>query len=534
MAYRFLREDISVAGGDLGYIAASKAILDALTNGRVTGITIVAGGTGYAVNDVVTLNAASAVAIFDCRAIVTAVSSGVVTGLQLISSGAFSTLPDTTNASEPTTGGTGSGLTVSVTVEANYSAAPNAAGSGYSVGDVVTLSGGSLHSGSSASQFVVTSVSSGAVVAMDPLRVGRYDTLPTNPVSTTGGGTGLTVDLTQTSWIHADAASEDYTDDQTEFSWWVIGVNSAGSNPVCGCKTISTGAFRFLGLKCATAFDSGLTFENQANASPGDYTSPASDTGCRLPSVDGNLSIRLSMQPRSMNIVLRTPPGNEHGYMGLFTPFIDSPATKYPFPMVCAGTTRSNDVGTTDAFNGRNNNDENSLHASIMHLGESGVDGPYLIRDLAGNWRNFEPSNADDAFRLWPASSDVSVPADVDAPNIETGSGTVPPASLGDNRLGDGSSGADVTGPFNDNTALNPSPFGDGGNDLYFLAPAIVYEEFGSTHQTYGELEGVFAINGRGLSSEDQINDAAGNVFHVFTDCNSSEERNYIAIREGD
>ena len=76
-------------------------------------------------------------------------------------------------------------------------AAVNAGGSGYSVDDILTASGGTF---THAATFRVLTVSSGAVTAVRIETGGAYTSAPSNPVSTTtsGGGTGCTLDLTFT------------------------------------------------------------------------------------------------------------------------------------------------------------------------------------------------------------------------------------------------------------------------------------------------------------------------------------------------
>ena len=88
-------------------------------------------------------------------------------------------------ASPPTTiTSKGSGLTAAPTVSAG--------GSGYVVGDVITLAGGTSVV---TAQVKVSAVSGGAVTAVTYYRGGIYTTTPSNPVaqgSTTGSGTGAT------------------------------------------------------------------------------------------------------------------------------------------------------------------------------------------------------------------------------------------------------------------------------------------------------------------------------------------------------
>lgn len=79
-----------------------------------------------------------------------------------------------------------------------------AGGSGYAVGDYITLAGGTSNP---AILLCVTAVSSGAVSTVAIINYGNYSgTVPTNPVaqgSTTGGGTGATANVT---WSSATAS----------------------------------------------------------------------------------------------------------------------------------------------------------------------------------------------------------------------------------------------------------------------------------------------------------------------------------------
>jgi hypothetical protein len=71
-------------------------------------------------------------------------------------------------------------------------------GTGYTLNDVVTISGGTPVT--VAATFTVTGVTGGVVTAVTALNFAPYTVLPTAPVSTTGGtGTGLT--LTNLTWV---------------------------------------------------------------------------------------------------------------------------------------------------------------------------------------------------------------------------------------------------------------------------------------------------------------------------------------------
>ena len=69
--------------------------------------------------------------------------------------------------------------------------APNAGGSGYAVGDVLSVSGGTF---TTAATLQVTAVSAGAVTAVAVKSPGAYSVIPTGTLATTGGtGSGCTV-----------------------------------------------------------------------------------------------------------------------------------------------------------------------------------------------------------------------------------------------------------------------------------------------------------------------------------------------------
>lgn len=74
------------------------------------------------------------------------------------------------------------------------SSAIDAAGTGYQVGDTLTISGGTE---TTAAQIGVTAVSGGEVTAYKVLIPGVYSVVPSNPVSVTGGhGTGFELTAT--------------------------------------------------------------------------------------------------------------------------------------------------------------------------------------------------------------------------------------------------------------------------------------------------------------------------------------------------
>lgn len=526
------------------WLMVAKALMDAAVLGRVIGVAVVAGGTGYVVDDEITLSTGTS--LFAARFRVSSVAAGVVDGIDPVSCGAYSTLPDVTSASHATTGGTGTGLTVDVATEAPHSAVFAAAGTGYVVGDIVTLSGGSLHAGESASQFIVTGETAGVVDTVEPYRIGRYDTLPTNPVTTTGGtGSSLTLTLTQESFIHSGENSENYFDGITPFELWLEGVNLAGTNPQCGVKAHLNGNSspidEVLGLRVATAFSDAVTFDNQVGGSPTQFaTLTTVGIGACIPmTASGSATLFASYQPRRVAFVVSMSPSYETGHLGCFVPFIDSPSTFYPAPFMVSGTISVASIEHNQPFIGQGTNQESSQHASFLHGGENSPTFPITaIREQTGTWRQFEPEASNDlpAIRFWPYES-LLENADT-APNIDLGVGNVLQINTNVTQqnaiLQEIGNSTGLTNVFTRNGNIFPSPFGPGGDDLYYLAPIIVWREDNAGAQDiYGEIEGFYAIQAIDLNAEDRIKDGAGQQFFVYPDTTSSADRRFIALLEG-
>jgi hypothetical protein len=72
-----------------------------------------------------------------------------------------------------------------------------AGGTGYTVGDVLSVSGGTLEGGGTRTTATVATVSAGVVTGVTLTNPGEWATVPSNAVATTGGtGSGCTLNLT--------------------------------------------------------------------------------------------------------------------------------------------------------------------------------------------------------------------------------------------------------------------------------------------------------------------------------------------------
>jgi hypothetical protein len=128
-------------------------------------------------------------------------NGGTVTAITRTSTGTGYTSVPSLAISAPTTAG-GVQATASPYM-AGQTVAVSAGGTGYTVGDTLTVTGGAFIT---AAQLRVDAVSAGVVTATSFVNTaGVYSALPTNPVSVTGGtGTGATFNIT--AWFVASTA----------------------------------------------------------------------------------------------------------------------------------------------------------------------------------------------------------------------------------------------------------------------------------------------------------------------------------------
>jgi hypothetical protein len=118
-------------------------------------------------------------------------NGGTVTAITRTSNGSGYTSVPSVAITAPTTAG-GVQATATCTVGTNAFAV-SAGGTGYTVGDTLTVVGGT----GTAATFTVATLSGSAVATVTAANAGSYSVVPTNPVSTTGGtGSGCTINIT--------------------------------------------------------------------------------------------------------------------------------------------------------------------------------------------------------------------------------------------------------------------------------------------------------------------------------------------------
>ncbi len=170
-------------------------------------------GTGYAVNDVLTVNLPSGTSGFgtvttDPTVKVLTVSGGGVASFSVVNPGAFSQLPTSTLivATTDQTTASANGCLLSIAPANCAGTGPYALAAPYKLYDTLQVVGGTVASGGSPTTLLVTKINAnGTVAAVAVMNPGNYSVLPSGTVATTpwtaGGaqgtnGTGCTVTVT--------------------------------------------------------------------------------------------------------------------------------------------------------------------------------------------------------------------------------------------------------------------------------------------------------------------------------------------------
>lgn len=267
---------LTVVGPGGGYLQAPSGTLTTTAlSGSGSGCTVtmavsnrtVAGaadGSGYTVGDTLSVAGNGTPATLTVTSVY---GSGSVGGLVVATPGAYVEPPgwDTTYANtdfhlfRAPTGGTGSGCQVYTTTTAMDAGIANA-GTGYSVGDTLTVAGGT----GTAATFRVDAVSStGAILTLHATNRGAYTALPSSPATVTGGaGTGASLHLLWRVKSVAVATAGAYTTTPTitvsggGTPRWPARFTPVGRKPTLSCTIQAASREIFSGYR---RFDGGLS-----------------------------------------------------------------------------------------------------------------------------------------------------------------------------------------------------------------------------------------------------------------------------------
>jgi hypothetical protein len=210
-------------------------------------------------------------------------NGGTVTAITTTASGASYTSAPSVTISAPTTAG-GVQATAQVYVQATGTYTVANGGSGYTVGDTLTFSGGT---GSINATATVSTVSAGVITAISFTSGGAYTVVPTNPVSVTGGtGSGATFNLTAyqarigaPTWSITNAGSGYVEQPTVSFS------GGGGGSGAAAYATVGSGAVvRSLGTSLSFYTPSGnaLTVSDNGNTTINYLQVTGGQTGSRV------------------------------------------------------------------------------------------------------------------------------------------------------------------------------------------------------------------------------------------------------------
>lgn len=528
-----------VKGTATDYKDFLNQIRQVATSSGCTVVAINGGGTGYTVGDILTVTGGTKT--HTARVRVTSVSSGVINGIVVDEGGAY-----TANPSNPVsvTGGTGSGATFNLTFASNgwtqlvynqqaSSAAVVAGGTGWTTGNVATVSGGTR---TTAATFTVTA-SAGAITSLALLVAGDYDTVPANAVSLTGAGSGATANIT---WIDAVG----------ERTLILNGAGSGADNIVAGFRTYQTPAtgpnpsevrqelcYNWGVFSCPT-FSSASLWYAQTNITPGFNTSTgalgtAGGHYIPLKTNDGvPITFYLSVTPSRIYFGARLSNGGEivhyaSMYLGFHNRY--GSAGDQPYPIHVASTTalaashwRDKEIGRLSSIvqcsgiNGLTSGPSSYLRAGttwqeIKNIIERHTTDP--TRDISQNYTIYPYGKPTlrNANHVGVAGGTYAHPWNdwIPFPPI----GTVSPGT-----------------PTLERHLMMPTP--DGAVVRRMLVPATLIASTASEEGLVGEMDGVYWIASEGLTAEDYADDASNQRYRVFMTGNQKERYHMFALKE--
>lgn len=503
-----------VTGQATDYIDLLDQLRDIATSQSVATVAVSAGGTGYVVGDVVTASGGTSThaATFE----VTSVAAGVVDGIRRLSDGAYTTPPGNPVS---TTGGTGTGLTLTLSFVSNgwtieretqeaVSATVSAGGTGYSVNDQLTVVGGVEVD--TAAVFNVDSVSGGAVTAVSLVTAGKYGEVPANPAATTvspAGGSGATLTVTY------------QVESVTDKDLIIRGDGGGGDQIFVGIRTFNdsggSGA-RNWELAGFTGHNASLEWQFQPGISPG--RSALNEQGAYVPLNNATIDFWFYVNGSRIVGVFKIGTTYSNMYLGFVNRF--GVTADFPYPLLVGGcSSQWNRLFSSGVIG------YSGLTDPIQADGHTS--GPFFLRDPGGSWKVVANSRQSGSGRseqvslvVWPAGQ-VN---EADAGISETDKPYASIHVIDDVIPNDGNPGSPVA-----NLEQTPNT----GDDLTPVWPALLIEVT-PAQQLHGELDNVFWVSAVGsvtnLVSEDTI-EVGSDIYDVFKNCNRSEVFSHLAIK---
>jgi len=518
-----------------GYRDILTKVVEAATSKHVSAVAINAGGTGYSVGDILTVTHAGAV--LDCTVEVTSVSGTTVDGIKLRNMGAFSSRLSSIDSI--VAGGTGYAVNEILQVQGGtYTQRAKIKVTGVSAGVITSAAifeGGGAYTASSEPGDPVSVVSIGpnghAGNDDATFNVSWTGLVGTTGVSTTvspAGGSGCTLDLTltDTGWT-AVRDNNDYSFNSVLDEKQVVleGTVSGGDQPFCGYRSYTAlegGSDRWGILLCGmTGHNEGTAFAGNPNFGP--EGTPNGTNGAYLPLFDTSQDMWMSITGRKIWFNVKCVGASTTSYVqcynGLGNPL--GTTTENPFPFLCAGATAVYNKPPDDATTFITGITE------AVYVG--GYTGPiFLFRVSDLSWVVCGNSTGS-AARLGHPIYPVGEPRHVNSSDWSYIVDDGPFTFFDGICLNDQDPATD---------RLYPAP--DSGGDIAIMIPVTQMRTPDSTNtvdnDTHAEYDNIFWVSatksdGTSISAEDTFTEGTDR-YRVFPCAHRSERYSYYAVKE--
>lgn len=412
----------------------------------------------------------------------------------------------------------------------------NAGGTGYTVGDILDVAGGTVVNGLSIT-LEVTSVAAGVIDGIRIFNCGAYSANPANPVAVTGGtgANDATFNLTfgTQNWqvLRNDAATTSNLDYNTiqsgsfnqitkEREIILQGPGNAGADEIfigfMEVRDIIAGAFNWH-LAGFTGFGSLLLFEDQPGFS---YAEP-DEVSSFVAMSNASLECWFHVTPRTLKGVIRIGTTYTNFVLGFLNPY--ATPTEYPYPLYIGGST-----GRVNQLFNETGVAQSGLCDPMVDTRSGGnANAGAGLRVLSGIWDGvanwtFSGSRTRIDFRnMYPCGSTTG---GVSFQPLEDRFLPNTAENNWDNLIArTGVPGVPVANLF-------PTP--DSGGDQTQLVPCYVWER-APTFAIFGELEDVFwgSTSGNNIVSEDRVV-IGGEFYRAFQQGNRTDAFAFVFLRE--
>ena len=412
----------------------------------------------------------------------------------------------------------------------------NAGGTGYTVGDILTVSGGTVVS-SLTLTLEVTSVAAGVIDGVRIFNCGAYSSNPANPVAVTGG-TGAddaTFNMTfeTQNWaINRNVASSTSSLDNVavtasggpqllEREVQLQGPGFAGADEIyVGIVEVrDTGVATFnWQLFGMTGFNTVLDLVDQPGFS---YLSP-NEIASFVPLSNGVIECWFHVNPRVLSGVMRIGTTYESFYLGFLNPF--ATPTEFPYPLyIASSSSRWNESFSSSGLT------QSGLVDPGAWTSTAGNDrGPAGLRFFDGSWQDIKNWTFGGSSRFGQQDRCVYPGSDYTPQSTEMAEADKFVASSVSHRF---EGFIPQTGnPGTPSQTLRETE--DSAGDITHLIPTVVWFSQPSL-QILGELDSVFwgSTSGNNIVSEDRVI-IGGIYYRAFQSANRTDQFAHFFMRE--